>query len=197
MFPLLCECTKYDGFVEHKDMFYSYVLWVLPDDRHIAFIHNDLLFNNITHNGTTVGELVKLKKGLEEPCKMISRSFIKLLGYKPDYVVITDSEDAVRPSSYTTTTFTTCGYTMHTILQLSSVNPTMEHIRTLVEGPGEPSGCRNQAGQLLTSLSARLVEKGFLSDPKYFPESQSNTRLISHGMCKNELKLRRLFKLIH
>jgi hypothetical protein len=212
-FPLLCECTTRDGFVEHRDMFYTYVLWVLPDDRHVAFIHKDLIFNNIMHNGVTVGELVMSKKGLEEPCKMISRQFVKLLGYKPDYVVITtttttttssttaaaavsddNDDDAIEGLPTSSTTTTTCGYTMHAMLKLSSVNPTMEHIRTLAEGPGEPSGCRNQAGQLLTSLSSRLAAKGLLSDPKYFPDSQRDSQLISNGMCKNELKLRKLFR---
>lgn len=184
----LSECVKRNGFTEHRDMFYSYVLWVLFDGSHVAFIHKDLMLENFAHNGETFGELVISRQGLEEPCKMISRPFIKTLGYKPDYVVITDSIDGV-PSPL----FTTCGYTMHTMLQLSSVNPNMEHIRTLAEGPGEPFGQRNQLGRLLSSVSSRLEAKGFLSDPKYFPDAQRDAKHIANGMTQNELKLRKMF----
>ena len=185
----LSECVKRNGFTEHRDMFYSYVLWVLFDGSHVAFIHKDLMLENFAHNGETFGELVISRQGLEEPCKMISRPFIKTLGYKPDYVVITDSIDGV-PSPLL---LTTCGYTMHTMLQLSSVNPNMEHIRTLAEGPGEPFGQRNQLGRLLSSVSSRLAAKGFLSDPKYFPDAQRDAKHIANGMTQNELKLRKMF----
>ena len=134
-FPKLCECTKHDGFIEHHSLNYMYVLWVLPDGRHIAFLHKEVLANGLTNRGNTFGELVLLKQSLDEPCKMVSRPFLQMLGFKPDYVVVTDFIDEA-PTSIT------CGYTMHTILFHAAKNPTMEHIRTLAEGPGEPCGRR-------------------------------------------------------
>ena len=190
--PLLCECTKQNGFVQHRDVSFSYVLWVLPDGIHVVFINMHLMMNNFTCHGVTFEGLLAVKQGLlEEPCKMISRPFVKSLGYKPDYVVITDSHDEVPDCK------TTCGYTMHTFLQLCSKNPNMEHIRTLAEGPGEPSGQKNQLGQLLTTLSSRLEARGFMSDPKYFPNAQRDLKHIANGMPLNELKLRRLLKRIY
>ena len=85
---------------------------------------------------------------------------------------------------------------MHTLLQLASVNPTLEHIRTLAEGPGEPSGQRNQIGQMLTGLSLRLWTKGFFTDPKYFPDAARDARCLASGMSKDELRLRKLFKVV-
>ena len=43
----------------------------------------------------TFGELLLSMPTLEEPCKIISRMFLQTLGYKPDYVVVTDSSDEV------------------------------------------------------------------------------------------------------
>jgi hypothetical protein len=85
---------------------------------------------------------------------------------------------------------------MHTILQLAARNPTMEHIRTLAEGPGEPSGLRNQLGQTLTGVSLRLAFKGFFTDPKYFPDTVRDTKCLAQGMSLGELRLRKLFKSI-
>lgn len=188
-FPKLCECTKHDGFVEHKSLNYMYVLWVLPDGRHVAFIHKEVLANGLTNRGNTFGELVLLKQSLDEPCKMVSRPFLQTLGFKPDYVVVTDSIDEA-PTSIT------CGYTMHTMLFHAAKNPTMEHIRTLAEGPGEPSGPRNQLGQTLADLSQRLASKGFFSDPKYFPSAARDMKCLAAGMSLDELRLRKLFKVI-
>jgi hypothetical protein len=188
-FPTLCDCVKHCGFIEHSSADYTYVLWVLPDGAHIAFLHKDVLANGLTNKGSTLGELVLLKQSIEEPCKMISRPFLQTLGYKPDYVVVTDYRDE-------NPTFITSGYTMHTILQLAARNPTMEHIRTLAEGPGEPCGPRNQLGQTLTSLSLRLSSKGFFADPKYFPNAARDMKCLSAGMSVGELRLRKLFKVI-
>jgi hypothetical protein len=189
MFPFLCACVKYDGFVEHTCIWNTYVLWVLPDGKHVAFIHKDLLADEIKTHGETFREILLSKQNLEEPCKMICRPFLQIIGYKPDYVVITDTRDE-------TPTYVTSGFSMTTILQLAAKNPTMEHIRTLAEGPGEPSGQRNQLGQTLTHLSSRLATKGFFTDPKYFPSASSDMKCIAAGMNANELKLRKLFKVV-
>ncbi len=150
------------------------------------------------NKGQKFGELVRLKPNCDEPCKMISRPFLQALGYKPDYVVIVPDSDrndydpASQPPGY----LMTCTYSMPTILQLCAKNPTMEHIKTLAEGPGEPSGPRNQVGQLLTQLCLRLASKGFFSDPKYFPCAPRDMRCLSAGMSVNDLRLRKLFKVV-
>lgn len=175
---------------------------------------------------------------------MISRPFLQILGYKPDYVVVVQDSDHgndynnnnsnmnvyynhLNKSSYvarggsmistsstttnttpitTSTTTTTIdsllglhlltsGYSMPTILHLCAKNPTMEHIRTLAEGPGEPCGPKNQIGQRLTELSMRLACKGFFADPKYFPRAPRDMRCLASGMSLDELRLRKLFRL--
>ena len=188
-FPLLYNCTKHDGFIEHHGLNHTYVLWVLPDKQHVVFIHKTILAHRLTNRGNSFGELLQMKQNLDEPCKMISRPFVQALGYRPDYVVVTDTVDEAP-------TTVTCGYTMHTILQHASRNPTTEHIRTLAEGPGEPTGPRNQLGQALAALSQRLVSKGFLADPKYFPGAARDLRCRAAGMGEDELRLRRLFKVL-
>ena len=188
-FPHLCYCEKRDGYVEHRSIVKTYVLWVLPDHRHVAFIHKDLLADGIANRGETFRELLLSRQSVEEPCKMISRPFLQLLGYKPDYVVIVDSQDE-------TPTLLTSGYTMATILCHASKNPTMEHIRTLAEGSGEPAGPRNLIGQTLTRLSLHLSTKGFFADTKYFPNAQRDMQCLASGMYLNELRLRKLFKVI-
>jgi hypothetical protein len=186
-FPLLCDCKKRDGFVEHTSSCRNYVLWVLPDGRHIAFIHRILLANGITNKGQTFGQILISKHSPDEPCKMISRHFLQTLGYKPDYVVVTETHDEA-PSHLTS------GYSMSTLLIQCAKNPTMEHIRTLAEGPGEPSGPRNQVGQLLSQFSQRLASKGFFADTKYFPHAQRDMMHLASGMSLDELRLRKLFK---
>ena len=173
----------------HASQCRNYVLWVLPDGRHVVFIHRILLANGIYNRGQTFGQLLISKGAPEEPCKMISRPFLQMLGFKPDYVVVTESSDEVP-------THLTCGFCMQSIQRNCAKNPTMEHIRTLAEGPGEPAGPRNQVGQLLTQLSSRLTQKGFFSDAKYFPHAQRDMRHLSSGMSLDELRLRKLFNLI-
>ena len=187
VFPLLCECQKKDGYVEHASLCRNYVLWVLPDRRHIAFVHRIILANGVSNKGLTFGELLISKHSPEEPCKMISRPLLQTLGYKPDYVVVTESRDEV-PTPLTS------GYSMATLLNRCAKNPTMEHIRTLAEGPGEPSGPRNQVGQLLSQLSQRLASNGFFADAKYFPQAQRDMAHLAEGMSLDELRLRKLFK---
>lgn len=190
--PLLCECTKCDGYVEHKSQCNTYVLWVLPDGQHIAFMHLHLICSKITNKGQTFGELLLTKQSHEEACKMISRPFLQALGYKPDYTVIVSNEptsdDDCRGYYYYST--------MPAILQLCAKNPTMQHIRTLVEGPGEPCGPNNQIGQTLTQLSLRLASRGFFADPKYFPSATRDMRCLAMGMDLNELRIRKLLKLV-
>jgi hypothetical protein len=187
--PHLCHCDKRDGYVEHRSTVKTYVLWVLPGHRHVVFIHKDLLADGISSRGETFRELLLSRKSIEEPCKMISRPFLQLLGYKPDYVVIVDSQDE-------TPTLLTSGFTMATILCHASKNPTMEHIRTLAEGSGEPAGPRNLIGQTLTQLSHHLSTKGFFADTKYFPNAQRDMQCLASGMSLDELRLRKLFKVI-
>jgi len=189
VFPLLCDCKKHNGFVEHRSKFMTYVLWVLPGKKHVAFIHADLLADGITNKGCTFRELIASKADLEEPCKMISRPFLQLLGYKPDYVVVVGSQEDGLPL--------TSGFSRATILQHAAVNPTIEHIRTLAEGPGEPAGPRNQIGQRLTQLSLRLADKGFFADPKYFPSAERDMRCLASGVSLDELRLRKLFKIVY
>jgi hypothetical protein len=169
-------------------MLNTYVLWVLSDSQHVVFIHRDLLADKIENKGETFREILLSKKCVDEACKMISRPFLQALGFKPDYVVIVESRDA--PALLTS------GFSMSTILQLSSQNPTMEHIRTLVEGPGEPSGPKNLIGKTLTQLSLRLSSKGFFADSKYFPRAQRDLKCLASGMSLDELRLRKLFKVL-
>ena len=95
MFPILSECVKHNGFIEHTDLNYKYVLWVLPGGQQVSFIHKDVLATELFNHGMTFGELLLSMPTLEEPCKIISRMFLQTLGYKPDYVVVTDSSDEV------------------------------------------------------------------------------------------------------
>lgn len=194
-FPLLCNCKNSDGIVEHRSKCSTYVLWVLPDGKHITFIHEHILANRLVNKGQTFGELLMSKPSHEEPCKMISRPFLQTIGFKPDYVVVVQNANFKNNDSKQSCSMSS-GYSMSTFLRECAKNPTMEHIVSLAEGPGDPCGPRNQIGQLITQLSSRLASKGFFSDPKYFPHALRDMQCLASGMSLNELRLRKLFKRI-
>ena len=154
--PMLCECQRLNGCVEHRDMESSYILWVLHiDASHVVFLHKRWLNNLLYTDGqTTFLELLQQSKTPEEACKMISRTLLGSLKYKPDYIIIVSDHDRTGAPLAS-------GMCMQSALDLSQ--PDLPGIRALAEGP---SGTNNLLGQWLTGLCGALADKGFFQDPK-------------------------------
>ena len=152
---MLCECVRLDGYVEHRDMYGTYVLWVLQSDAsHIVFLHKKWLDALLyTNEGIPFIELLRWK-GPEEGCKMISRTLLATLGYKPDYLVIVADEDRMGAPLAS-------GFSMGTITRLSDAS--IASIRSVAEG-GE--GDNNILGRRLAELCGTLANRGFFHDPK-------------------------------
>lgn len=152
--PMLCECVRLDGCVEHRDIGTSYVLWVLHSGAsHVVFLHQRWLNCMEYTDGQTFLELLS-QKGPEEACKMISRTLLGALGYKPDYIVIVSDVDSGAPYA--------SGLCMETALGV--VPMSLTGIRAIAEGP--PGDGRNLIGARLTALCGVLADKGFFQDPK-------------------------------
>ena len=168
----LCECRKHNQYVEHKDMLGCYTLWIVEGGKHVVFVDLSIILQT-PYLQTNFECLIKNDmKSEEESCKMISRKFIQILGYRPDYIVVVNNKNA-SPSLQLPSIdpqISTCGMSMSAITSMAAVNPTLHHIRTLAEGPGEPCGKKNSIGLNLTSLLKRLDEKGIFKDPKYFDQ---------------------------
>jgi len=150
--PMLCDCTRMDGFLEHRDMHNTYVLWVLDADAsHVVFLHKKWL-NGLLYNGTPFVELL-YRKDVDECCKMISRTLLAALKYKPDYLVIVSDDNTGSPFA--------SGFSMDRITML--VEPTVPSIRAVAEGV---EGENNLLGRRLSELCGVLADRGFFQDPK-------------------------------
>ena len=165
----LCDCRKYEKHTEHRDVSGNYTLWVIEDRKHVVFVDLDTILH-IPYLKTNFANLINNdNKPEDECCKMISRKFIQLLGYRPDYIVVVNNKKNFVCTSIDPMT-STCGLSMLDITAMASVNPVMHHIRTLAEGPGEPNGVKNSIGLTLTALLKRLEEKGIFTDPRFFDQ---------------------------
>jgi hypothetical protein len=141
-----------DGYLEHRDMYGTYVLWVLDADAsHVVFLHKKWL-NSLLYNGTPFVELL-YQKDVDECCKMISRILLAALKYKPDYLVIVSDDNTGSPFA--------SGYSMDRITTL--VEPTVPSIRAIAEGV---EGENNLLGHRLSELCGVLADRGFFQDPK-------------------------------
>jgi hypothetical protein len=168
----LCDCRKYDQYTEHKDLFGNYTLWIIEGRKHVAFVDLDTILRIPYLAGTNYAKLINDDKKPEDEClKMISRKFIQLLGYRPDYIVIVkNNKNTTSPCPSIDPLISTCGLSMSDFTTMAAVNPVMHHIRTLAEGPGEPHGVKNSIGRVLTGLLKRLDEKGIFADSKFFDQ---------------------------
>ena len=151
--PMLCECQRLEGCVEHRDMYSSYILWVMHHDAsHVVFLHKRWLNALVYTDGQTFLQLLS-RLPAEDCCKMISRTLLGALRYKPDYIVIVSDTDFGAPLA--------SGLSMDTALSLSQ--PELLCVRAVAEGP---MGGNNFLGQRLTELCRVLADKGFFEDPK-------------------------------
>ena len=152
--PMLCDCRRLDGCVEHRDTDSSYILWVMHvDASHVVFLHKKWLNALVYTDGQTFLQLLA-HRSPEECCKMISRTLLGALKYKPDYIVIVSDTDYGAPLS--------SGLSMDTVMNLAQ--PSVPCIRVLAEGlPGEN---RNFLGARLSGLCGVLADRGFFQDPK-------------------------------
>lgn len=150
---MLCECVRLEGCVEHRDMDSSYIVWVLrPCASHVVFLHQSWLNRLVYTDGQTFLQLLA-HKGPEESCKMISRTFLGALGYKPDYVVIVSEEEFGAPL--------TCGMNMGMAIDAAPFD--VPGIRAMAEGC---EGRNNFLGMRLSALCGVLADRGFFNDPK-------------------------------
>ena len=173
--PMLCECVRLEeGCVEHRDQDSTYVLWVLRDAcrSHVVFLHRHWLNSLEYTDGQTFLQLLS-HRSPEECCKMISRTLLGALRYRPDYIVIVSDEDR-------SGTPWASGLSMGTALSLAP--PDLMGIRALAEGVpveavslaavAEESAMEvhdhhnNFLGVRLTALCRVLADRGFFQDPK-------------------------------
>jgi hypothetical protein len=169
--PRLCEMMQLDGRNEHRDMrsTYQYVLWVLDDGANVVFLHKDLL-NRMLYGTRCFIDWLAFKPH-DECCRMVSRTLLASLRYKPDYIVLVGNDD-VSGAPYAS------GYSMCTMLKLAEGNPTLEHIRAVAEGYMDlqsmvivthPVVAKNLPPVLerrLSELCCVLADRGFFSDPR-------------------------------
>lgn len=164
--PLLCEMMQLDGRDEHRDMRSTYVLWVLDDGANVVFLHKDVL-NRITYGGRRFLDWLTVKP-YDECCRMVSRTLLASLRYKPDYIVLVSDDDR------TGAPFAS-GFSMGTMLKLAEARPTLDHIRSLAEGfvdlqtmalAAHPLVAKNLLGRRLAELCGLLADRGFFSDPR-------------------------------
>jgi hypothetical protein len=163
--PLLCDMTQLDGRDEHRDLRSTYVLWVLDDGSNVVFLHKHLL-NRIEYGGRRFIDWLVVKP-VDECCRMISRTLLASLRYKPDYIVLVNNEhDCGAP--YAT------DHSMATMLKAVEGCPTLRNIRTAAEGVDpmlalqgmHPMVTNNLLGRRLSELCGVLADRGFFSDPR-------------------------------
>lgn len=158
-----------DGRDEHRDTSSTYVLWVLDDGANVVFLHKNLL-NNIGYGDRRFIDWLMVKPAYE-CCRMVSRTLLASLRYKPDYIVLVGDEDA-SGAPYAS------GFSMSTMLKMAEGNPTLQNIREIAERGGVDSaasahlGCpivpmeNNFLGHRLSELCCTLADRGFFSDPR-------------------------------
>ena len=164
--PLLSEMTQLDGRDEHRDTHSTYVLWVLDDGANVVFLHKDLL-NRILYGARRFVDWLGIKHH-DECCRMISRTLLASLRYKPDYIVLVGGDDCSGAPFAS-------GYSMGTMLKLAEGCPTLGHIRAVAEGYMDFQSmamlahavvAKNLLGGRLTELCCVLADRGFFSDPR-------------------------------
>lgn len=167
--PLLCEMMQLDGRDEHKDMNSTYALWVLDDGSNVVFLHKDLL-NNIIYSDRRFIDWLMIKPP-DECCRMISRTLLASLRYKPDYIVLVGDDETGAPYA--------SGYSMSSVLKLADGCPTLTNIRMLAENGrhNHPMGIptspfclqdtgNNILGRRLAGRCCTLADRGFFSDER-------------------------------
>lgn len=152
--PMLCDCQRLEGCVEHQDMNSTYVLWVLHSDgSHVVFLDRKWLDEIVYIDGIhKFRDLINIKSPLES-CRMISRLLLGALKFKPDYLVVVSPDGRGAPL--------TSGYTMDAAL--NTYRTDLKAIRRSAEGP---DGRNNYLGAVLTELCGVLANRGFFNDPK-------------------------------
>jgi len=164
--PLLCDMTQQDGRDEHRDLHWTYVLWVLDDGSNVVFLNKSLL-NSIQYGNRRFIDWLVVKP-VDECCRMISRTLLASLRYKPDYIVlVNDENDSGAPYA--------SEYSMPAMLKLVDGCPTLHNIRMVAEGAGampfplmaaHPMLTKNLLGRRLSELCGVLADRGFFSDPR-------------------------------
>ena len=157
--------TQLDCVKEHRDMNSTYILWVLDDGSNVVFLHKELL-NNIVYGNRRFIDWLMVKPH-DECCRMISRTLLASLRYKPAYVVLVGEDDSGAPY--------TSGFSMNTMLKMVEGCPTLQNIRAAAEGysnqfigfdPFSHQPVKNLLGHRLSELCVVLSDRGFFSDPR-------------------------------
>ena len=163
--------AQLDGRDEHRDMNSKYVLWVLDDGSNVVFLHKNLL-NNILYGDRRFVDWLMVKPAYE-CCRMVSRTLLASLRYKPDYIVLVgDDDESGAPYA--------SGHSMSTILKMAEGCPTLYNIKRLAEcggggidsanvdqtGRPDASVESNFLGHRLSELCCTLADRGFFSDAR-------------------------------
>jgi hypothetical protein len=131
----------------------TYILWQMHNDAsHVVFLDKKWLNALVYTDGRPFLQLLS-QLSPEDCCKMISRTLLGALKYKPDYVVIVSDTDTGAPLA--------SGLSMESALALSQ--PELLCVRAVAEGS---MGGNNFLGRRLTELCQGLADKGFFEDPK-------------------------------
>lgn len=150
---MLCECQRLEGRTEHRDMCSTYILWQMHNDAsHVVFLDKKWLNALVYTDGRPFLQLLS-QLSPEDCCKMISRTLLGALKYKPDYIVVVSEADAGTPWA--------SGLSMGSALLRS--DPDLASVRAVAEGP---AGANNFLGRRLSELCQVLADKGFFEDPK-------------------------------
>ena len=142
-----------DGRDEHRDTHSTYVLWVLDDGSNVVFMHKDLL-NNIIYGQRRFIDWLMVKPA-DECCRMVSRTLLASLRYKPHYIVLVSDDESGAPFA--------SGSSMATMLKMAEGRPTLEHIQSIAEC-GEEASVNNLLGRRLAELCSLLADRGFFTD---------------------------------
>jgi hypothetical protein len=148
-----------DGRNEHRDMHSTYVLWELDDGSNVVFLHKEVL-NNIVYGQKRFIDWLMIKPW-DECCRMISRTLLASLRYKPDYIVLVSDDDSGAPYA--------SGLSMSSMLKSAEGCAVLGRIQALAEGrtTSEHTALKvenNLLGSCLARLCSRLADRGFFSD---------------------------------
>ena len=160
--PLLCEMMQLNGRLEHRDMRSKYVLWVLDDGSNVVFLHKDLL-NTIVYGQRRFIDWLMVKPP-DECCRMISRTLLASLRYKPDYIVLVSDDESGAPYA--------SGHSMSSMLKLAEECHTLQGIQALAENVDPADACytmhlsHNILGRHLAERCCTLADRGFFSDER-------------------------------
>ena len=189
--PMLCECVRLEGgCVEHRDMDSTYVLWVLQAappacPAHVVFLHKRWLNALRYTDGQTFLQLLG-RRSPEECCKMISRTLLGALRFRPDYIVIVSDEDRdgmpLASGLSMATALTFAPPDLRGICALAEGLPSLEGKReeAVAESGHAPSlPLSNLLGVRLSVLCRLLSDRGFFHDPKTLHYRQRRRQSLS------------------